>query len=68
LLIGSASPGEAMAKQSGWFDNHASVAVNRDSRDGILDVFAEDDFDLRIGWYRIDDRRIEVISGKLAAR
>ena len=44
LLIGSVLPGEAMAKQSGWFDNHACVAVNRDPRDGLLDVFAEDDF------------------------
>jgi hypothetical protein len=68
LLIGSVGPGEAMNKQSGWFDNHACVAVNRDPRDGILDVFAEDDFVLRIGWYRIDDRRIETITGKLAAR
>ena len=37
LLIGSVGPGEAMAKQSGWFDNHACVAVNRDRRDGILE-------------------------------
>ncbi len=68
LLIGSVGPGEAMAKQSGWFDNHACVAANRDPRDGILDIFAEDDFALRIGWYRIDDRRIETIIGKLATR
>jgi hypothetical protein len=65
LLIGTASPGAAMAKQSGWFDNHACVAVNRDHRDGILDVFTEDDFALRIGWYRIDDSEIEVVTGKL---
>ena len=56
LLIGSVLPGAAMAKQSGWFDNHACVAVNRDPRDGLLDVFTEDDFILRLGWYRIDDR------------
>ena len=68
LLIGSVGPGDAMNKQSGWLDNHASVAVNRDRNDGILDVFAEDDFALRIGWYRIDDRQIEVIKGKLVAK
>ena len=68
LLIGSIMPGSAMAKQSGWFDNHACVAVNRDSRDGLLDVFTEDDFVLRLGWYRIDDRGIETISGRVTVR
>ena len=63
LRIGSVSPGEAMGGKSGWMDNHASVAVNRDPRDGLLDVFAEDDYILRIGWYRIDDRPIETITG-----
>jgi hypothetical protein len=37
------------------------VAVNRDPRDGLLDVFVEDNFNLRIAWYRIDDRQIETI-------
>jgi hypothetical protein len=68
LLIGSISPGAAMNKQSGWFDNHACVAVNRDRRDGILDVFTEDDFALRIGWYRIDDRKIDVIAGNVVVK
>lgn len=63
LLIGRASPGEAMSGKSGWLDNHASVAVNRDPRDGVVDVFTEDDLVCRIGWYRIDDRDIEVING-----
>ncbi|MCY3024670.1 MAG: hypothetical protein NTW87_37335 [Planctomycetota bacterium] len=63
LLIGVLKPGDAMCKQSGWMDNHASVAVNRDPRDKILDVFAEDDYVLRIGWYRVDDRDIERITG-----
>lgn len=48
LLIGRMEPGEAMGKQSGWLDNQASVAVNRDDRDGRLDVFVEDDYVLRI--------------------
>jgi hypothetical protein len=62
LLIGKLSPGPAMGKHSGWLDNHASVAVNRDSRDGLLDVFAEDDFTCRIAWYRIDDREIRTLN------
>lgn len=68
LLIGSMSPGAAMAKQSGWFDNHACVAVNRDRRDGQLDVFTEDDYALRIGWYRIDDRKIDVLTGSIIVK
>ncbi len=65
LYVGVMSPGDAMAKQSGWLDNHASVAINRDPRNQMLDVFAEDDLVLRIGWYRVDDRSIETISGKI---
>jgi hypothetical protein len=65
LLIGAMQPGEAMCKQTGWLDNHASVAVNRDRRDGILDVFAEDDYVLRIGWYRVDDRDMETHTGAI---
>jgi len=65
LLIAKMRPGEAMCKESGWLDNHASVAVNRDPRDGLLDVFVEDDYVLRIGWYRTDDRLVENIAGTL---
>lgn len=68
LLIGAMQPGAAMHKESGWMDNHASVAVNRDPRDKKLDVFAEDDYCLRIGWYRVDDSRIQVISGTVGSR
>ena len=31
----------------------------------MLDVFAEDDYVLRIGWYRIDDRDVRVLTGKI---
>jgi sugar lactone lactonase YvrE len=65
LLIGAMKPGEAMCKESGWMDNHASVAVNRDPRDGILDIFAEDDYVLRLGWYRVDDRKIRALTGAI---
>lgn len=64
LLIGACKPGDAMCKESGWMDNHASVAVNRDPRDKVLDVFAEDDYVLRIGWYRVNDSAVERITGK----
>ncbi len=63
LHVGTLKPGEAMGGESGWMDNHASVAVNRDPRDGRLDVFAEDDYVLRIGWYRVDDRHIRTLAG-----
>jgi len=63
LHIGTLKPGEAMGKESGWMDNHASVAVSRDPRDGLLDVFAEDDYVLRVGWYRVNDRDIRTIEG-----
>jgi len=65
LLLGALKPGEAMCKESGWMDNHACVAVNRDPRDGVLDIFAEDDYVLRIGWYRVNDKDAERIAGNL---
>jgi hypothetical protein len=65
LLIGSMSPGEAAGKVSGWLDNTASVAVNRDPRDGLVDVFTEEDYLQRILWYRVDDRDIVTVKGKL---
>ncbi len=63
LHAGTLKPGEAMCGESGWMDNHASVAVSRDPRDGCLDVFAEDDYVLRLGWYRVDDRPIKALAG-----
>ncbi len=54
-----------MCRESGWLDNHASVAVNRDPRDGNLDVFTEDDLVLRIGWYRVDDRKLSRVKGSV---
>jgi hypothetical protein len=65
MLIGSMSPGEAAGKVAGWLDNTASVAVNRDPRDGLVDVFTEEDYLQRILWYRLDDRDIVTIKGKL---
>jgi hypothetical protein len=51
-----------MSNHSGWLDNHASVAANRDPRDHLLDLFAEDDYTCRIAWYRLDDRDIEILN------
>lgn len=67
LRLGTLRPGAAMDFVSGWLDNNASVAVNRDTRDGKLDIFTEDDLVLRIGWFRVEDRnRISTVSGRLA--
>ena len=68
LLIGQMKPGDAMSQETGWMDNHASVAVNRDPRDGVLDVFAEDDYVCRIGWYRVEDGKVRVVSGAMELR
>lgn len=65
LRIGSMSPGAALAGISGWLDNQASVAVSRDPRDGLLDVFTEDDYGLHIGWYRVDDRNSATLTVSL---
>ena len=65
LLVGRMDPGEAMGGKSGWLDNQCSVAVNRDGRDKRLDVFVEEDYALRIAWYRVDDRDIRTVTGKL---
>ncbi len=51
---------------SGALDAFLSVNCNRDPRDGILDVFAEDNWNQRIIWYRVDDRQMETHSGTSA--
>ncbi len=65
LLIGAMKPGIAMNGETGWMDNHASVAVNRNPRDNQLDIFAEDDYVCRIGWYRVDDKATRVVTGRI---
>jgi len=65
LLLNAMKPGQAMAGLTGALDNPAAVAVNRDPRDHLIDVFVEDDLLLRIGWYRVDDAKIKVVSGEL---
>lgn len=60
ILVGSAGPGAPAAGISGWLDNTASIACNRDPRDGRIDVFAEEDYAHRILWYRFDDSQIHI--------
>lgn len=66
FLAGAATPGDAAGDRAGIADNVASIQVNRDPRDGVLDVFVEDCLFHRFLWYRIDDQnKINSITGKL---
>jgi len=70
LLVGKIGPdpklmGEAPNNPSGLLDFFGAVVVKRNPHDGILDVFVEDDYNLRIAWYRIDDRALDTFSGPL---
>ena len=53
---------------SGLLDAPLAVNCNRDPRDGMLDVWTEDNFNQRLIWYRVDDRDIETIEGKIDAK
>ena len=53
---------------SGLLDAQLSVGCNRDPRDGILDVWTEDNYNQRLIWYRVDDRDIESFEGKLEVK
>ena len=68
LLIGTAKLGEAAGNQTGWMDNTAALAVARDPRDGILDVFGEDSWLNRIIWYRVDDRKVAYVTGTIEVK
>jgi len=50
---------------SGLMDFYGALNVVRDPRDGMLDVFVEDDFNNRILWYRVDDRDVKTLSGEI---
>jgi hypothetical protein len=65
LLIGVAKLGEAAGNITGWMDNTAALAVNRDPRDGWLDVFGEDSYLNRMIWYRVNDRDIQSLQGEV---
>jgi sugar lactone lactonase YvrE len=53
---------------SGLLDAHLAVGCNRDPRDGVLDVWTEDNYNQRLIWYRVDDRDIESFEGKLEVK
>ena len=53
---------------SGLLDAQLAVNCNRDPRDGLLDVWTEDNFNQRLIWYRVDDRDIEAFEGKLEVK
>lgn len=70
LRIGAFGPdpkvmGEPPNVTSGALDMFHAINVCRDPRDGLLDVFVEDNYNLRIAWYRIDDRDISTVNGVL---
>lgn len=50
---------------TGLLDAQLAVGCDRDPRDGILDVWTEDNYNQRLIWYRVDDRDIESFEGKL---
>jgi sugar lactone lactonase YvrE len=69
LLIGVTQPAVEVLGHGGIPDNVASLAVSRDPRDGILDVFIEDCIGNRFRWQRIDDReKPVVITGNVVSR
>ena len=53
---------------SGMLDAYLAVSCQRDPRDGMLDVFAEDNMNHRLIWYRVDDRDITTIEGKIVVK
>lgn len=70
LLIGIFGPdknlmGSKPNHTTGLMDMYSALNVCRDPRDGILDVFVEENYNLRIPWYRVDDRDIQTITGRL---
>jgi DNA-binding beta-propeller fold protein YncE len=73
LLIGAFSSDARFGVQpinwpSGLLDAYLAVNCHRDPRDGLLDVFAEDNMNHRLIWYRVDDRNIATTEGKIVVR
>jgi DNA-binding beta-propeller fold protein YncE len=73
LLIGGFQSDQRFGVQpldtpSGLLDSHLAVNCERDARDGIIDLWTEDNYNQRLIWYRIDDRDIESLEGKLTVK
>ena len=47
--------------KTGWLDHNGSISINRNPRDGLVDVFAEESLCNRISWYRLDDRGVKTL-------
>lgn len=58
LLLGELSP----KHETGWLDHNGSVSINRDPRDGRVDLFAEESYSNRISWYRLDDSAVRTLT------
>ena len=43
----------------GSLDSYLAVNCNRDPRDGLVDVFVEDNMNQRIVWYRVNDSNVQ---------
>jgi hypothetical protein len=74
LLIGSmkTSPRFSDPTREPWvvggLDAYLAINCNRDQRDGLIDVFVEDNLNARIVWYRVDDTNIQTVGeGQLNA-
>jgi Divergent InlB B-repeat domain/FlgD Ig-like domain len=67
LLIGSmkSSPTFSDPAREPWvvgrLDAYLAVNCNRDPRDGLVDVFVEDNLNQRVVWYRIEDTNIRTV-------
>ena len=73
LLIGGFQSDARFGEQpvdwpSGLLDAYLAVNCNRDPRDGLLDVFTEDNVNQRLIWHRVDDRDITTTEGKLVVK
>lgn len=52
---------------SGALDAFLAINCNRDPRDGVIDVFAEDNWNQRLVWYRVNDTNIETLTGLISS-
>ena len=69
LLIGITRPAPEFLGFGGIPDNVASLVVNRDPRDGILDLFVEDCIGNRFHWHRVEDKnKITEKTGKVVLK
>ena len=66
LLIGSMKTSSAFSDPArepwvvGRLDSYLAVNCNRDPRDGLIDVFVEDNLNQRIVWYRVKDTDTQI--------